>query len=90
MAPANAKRWGPEDDQKLLALFKKGTNNGGLDPTKTDLKSCKYAWERHFTGNYPEYKNFGPLYRRKANDFCLAQDLEGARKRESLLLLYTP
>lgn len=69
------KKWSKEDDAKLLSLFK----SKQIDPDITDLQSVKRAHQRHFPER--EYKNFGPLFRKKCAEFNLTQDLNGARKR---------
>lgn len=71
------KSWSKSDDAKLFALFNQA--NGGLDPNKTDLQSCKAAHQKYFSDR--EYKNFGPLYRKKCSQFLLDKELSGSRKR---------
>jgi hypothetical protein len=72
------KKWGKEDDsKKLFALF----NSNQLDPNQTDLKSCKHAFEIFFQGEGRDYKNFGPLYRKKCAKFQLAAKLGNSHKR---------
>lgn len=80
--------WNTSDDAKLLTLFTKGPHKGGVDANKTD---AKYIRNQVLTFHFPErkddFKNFAPLYRRKASKFQLHGALTGARGTSFAVLL---
>jgi hypothetical protein len=74
-----AKKWGKEDDAKLAELFRLGPRNGGVTTKDLSAKAVKKVNDTHF----PEraYKNFVPLFRKKARAYNLNQTLNGARRK---------
>ena len=70
------------DDAKLSALFRKKTANGSkplIDTTDLNVKTVKAVNDKYFPDKI--YKNFGPVYRKKARAWNLAQELSGSRKK---------
>ena len=71
------KKWGKEDDAKLQELFRKGPHKGGVSTTDLDIKAIKAINQKHFPSR--EYKNFAPLFRKKARAWNLAETLKGGK-----------
>lgn len=68
-------RWSATNDDALLKLFK----DKKIDPEKIDAGEVEKIRATYF----PQfvYKNFAPLYRKKARLYLLDQVLQGKRKR---------
>jgi hypothetical protein len=71
------KKWGKEDDVKLAELFRRGARNGGVSTTDLGAKAVKAVNQEHFPER--DYKNFGPLFRKKARAWNLNETLSGGR-----------
>lgn len=80
---AQAQRWGPSDDAKLIQLWR--TPHSRVDYTKLDKDSVKAVHEAHFPTR--KYSSFAPLYRSKARAFGVSLTLQGHRKSKSHRLL---
>jgi hypothetical protein len=74
-----SKKWGKEDDAKLAELFRRGPRNGGVSTKDLSAKAIKKVNEAYFKER--AYKNFGPLFRKKARAYNLNQTLNGARRK---------
>jgi hypothetical protein len=67
-------RWSTPNDEALLKLF----SDKKIDPEKierADIENVRATYFPQFV-----YKNFAPLYRKKARAYCLDQVLRGKRK----------
>ena len=75
-----APKWGKQDDAKLAALFRKKLSKGGVSPQDLGRDNIEKVRQTHF----PEraYRNFAPLFRRKARAFNVESSLAGARKAQ--------
>lgn len=79
-APGRPGKWKSSDDAKLLKLFRLGPKKGGCDPHNTHFKYIQNTvLPLFFPDRQSDYKNFGPLYKKKCAKFLLNQDLSGAR-----------
>jgi len=81
----SSKKWGKEDDAKLKELFRRGVRNGGVSTTDLGTKAVKEVNDKYFPNR--DYKNFGPLFRKKARAWNLNSTLQGSRKYLLLPLL---
>jgi len=78
--------WKVHDDKKLAELFRKGHSKGGCDPKRKDKKYVQeHVLAKFFPERVEDYKNFGPLYCRKADKWNLNKDLTHARKNQGAL-----
>jgi len=76
--------WKVADDKKLAELFRKGHSKGGCDPKRKNKEYVQgHVLPKFFPDRIEDYKNFGPLYRRKADKWNLNKDLTHARKKKS-------
>ena len=73
------KKWGKEDDAKLAELFRRGPRAGGVSPRDLGNKAVESTRDKYFKER--EYKNFAPLFRKKARAWNLNQTLNGARRK---------
>jgi hypothetical protein len=71
---AMAKKWGKEDD-------KHGTAGGGVSTTDLGAKTVQKVNKRHFSDC--EYKNFAPLFQKKARAWNLEKTLAGGWGKSS-------
>lgn len=72
--------WNSADDAKLLRLFRLGPNRNGADPSNTHYKYIQTTvLPRFFPDRVDDYKNFGPLYRKKAAKFILDREKNNSR-----------
>ena len=72
---SSAKRWGYQDNEKLLNLFK----SGQVTTTGLTSKYISTVREKHFPERIS--KNFLPLFRRRAREFDLDKSLAGGRQQ---------
>ena len=75
---ATPAKWGAADDEKLFALFRKGSRNGGCSSTDYSKQNIEAIRQRHF----PErtYRNFAVQYRKKGSQFNINQAVTGGKK----------
>ena len=66
------------DGGKLSDLFNKKRNRGGLDCNRKDKDYIEKIRKKHFP--LVPYKNFAPIYTRKANQVSTDFRLKGVRK----------
>ena len=71
--------WGVADDAKLKALFGRPPSKGGVDPTDLTVAGVRAVKDKHWPT--VEYKNFAPLYHRKARAFNVGKTLGGKRRK---------
>jgi hypothetical protein len=71
-------KWAAADDAKLSHIFRKGSKNGGVDTGDLSLAYVKSVHSKHFPAR--DYKNFAPLFRKKARAWNIAKSLEGSRR----------
>ena len=76
--------WTQADNQKLLSLFRKPPSKGGIDTEDLSVKAVQAIHKKHWPGE--EYKNFAPLFRRKARSWNVNKTLTGGCRKLMLLL----
>jgi hypothetical protein len=72
------KKWGKEDDAKLKELFQRGPHKGGVSTNDLSTKALQAINSKYFPER--DYKNFGPLFRKKVRAWNLNDTLQGGRK----------
>ena len=72
------RRWGPDDDAKLLRLFR--MKSGGVNPLFRDAQDIEAVRFAH----WPDIrdKTFSNRFREKARDFCVSRSQDGHRARK--------
>ena len=71
-------KWGKDNDAKLHVLFSKPVSKGGVSTTNLDQKAIEQVRQQHFPER--KYRNFAPLFRKKARQWNVDQTLSGSRK----------
>ncbi len=70
-------KWGAADDAKLAYLFRRGPKNGGVTTGDLSVTYVQSVHSKYFPAR--NYKNFAPLYRKKARAWNIEKSLEGSR-----------
>ena len=71
---------GKADSAKLFRLFEFGNiDRGGCDPNNLDSDVVNKVREKHFPNR--KQKNFREIYKKRAAEFLLDKELQGARRR---------
>ena len=79
-----APRWGPEDDIKLLRLFRQ--KRGGVNPLLRDPEDIEAVRVAHWP--VMREKTFANRFREKARDFCVSRTQDGHRARKFVICYF--